>query len=219
MRGIAFGAALLGLCLAAEPALAGAWLKKKGETYLSFGVDHDRWGSWLSLYGERGWTDRFTLGVSVGGRENPLMPVTGMDMEGHAFVRGAVRGEGALRVAWQVGAGGKTDPSIGVIPQAYLGGAVGRGFDNGWWANLDLAAVATFHPEKRTHELRADAAFGLGETRFGNVVIEGSVRHDGERTDYGVTPTLGRTIRGFEVRGGVRLGVENGLRLRINRSF
>ena len=219
MRRLALGAALIALALPPLPAGAGAWLKAKGETYLSFGIDHDRWGSWLSLYGERGWSDRFTLGVSVGGRENPLMPLTGMDVEGYAFLRGALKPEGNLRIAWQVGAGGKMDAAVGLVPQAHLGAAIGRGFDNGWWANLDLAAVTTFHPLDREHELRADAALGLGETRFGSVIIEGSARYDGEKADYSLTPTLGRNIRGFELRGGVRLGAENGLRLRIDRSF
>ena len=219
MRGPLLCAAILLGLGAAAPAQAGAWLKAKGETYLSFGIDHDRWGSWLSLYGERGWSDRFTLGVSLGGRENPLMPITGMDVEGYAFLRGAVRGEGDTRIAWQVGAGAKLDAAHGTIPQAHLGGAIGRGFPNGRWANLDLAAVTTFHPERETHELRADAAVGLGEMRLGSVVIEGSARYDGDTVDYGLTPTLGREFRGFEVRGGVRLGTENGLRLRVSRSF
>lgn len=209
----------LALAVLAAPACAGAWLKEKGETYLSFGVDQDRWGSWLSLYGEHGWRDGYTIGVSLGGRENPLMPVTGMDVEGYAFLRGAIRGEGDTRIAWQVGAGAKLDAAHGTIPQAHLGGAIGRGFPNGRWANLDLAAVTTFHPERETHELRADAAVGLGEMRLGSVVIEGSARYDGDTVDYGLTPTLGREFRGFEVRGGVRLGTENGLRLRVSRSF
>ena len=201
------------------PAQAGAWLKEKGETFLSFGIDHDRWGSWVSVYAERGWTDRFTLGVALGGRENPLMPVTGMDVEGYAFLRGALRGEGATRIAWQIGAGATLDAVEGVLPQAHLGGSVGRGFAEGRWANLDLAAVTTFHPEERTNELRADGAIGLGDTRLGSLMIEGSLRYDGEGTDYAVTPSIGRTVRGFEVRGGVRMGVENGFRLRVNRSF
>ena len=208
----------------ASPAGAGAWLKAKGETYLSFGIDHDRWGTWFSLYGERGWSDRLTIGVAVGGRENPLMPITGMDIEGHTFLRGAIRDKGRTRIAWQVGAGAKLDPVEGVLPQAYLGGAIGRGFENGRWANLDLASVTTFHADQKTHELRADAAVGLGEVGLGKmhlgaVMVEGSARYDGEAADYSLTPSLGRTIKGFEVRGGIRLGAENGLRLRISRSF
>ena len=209
----------LALAVLAAPACAGAWLKEKGETYLSFGVDQDRWGSWLSLYGEHGWRDGYTIGVSLGGRENPLMPVTGMDLDGYAFLRGAIKGEGATRIAWQIGAGAMLDAHDGILPQAYLGGAVGHGFANGWWANLDLAAVTTFHPEERRNELRADAALGLGDTRLGNVVIEASARHDGTDASYSVTPSLGRTIRGFEARVGVSLGPETGLRLRLNRSF
>ena len=219
-HGVALRAACVILaCVPPEAAEAGAWLKEKGETYLSFGIDHDRWGSWISLYAERGWSDRFTYGLSLGGRENPLMPLTGMDVEGYTFLRGAIRGEGSTRIAWQVGAGAKTDAAVGLTPQSYLGGAIGRGFEDGRWANLDLAVVSTFHPLGTTHELRADAAVGLGEMRLGSVVIEGSARYDGDTADYSLTPTLGRTIRGFEVRGGVRLGVENGLRLRIARSF
>lgn len=213
------GCLILGSGMAPQSSEAGAWLKDKGETYLSFGIDHDRWGTWMSLYGERGWTDRFTLGVSLGGRENPLMPITGMDVEGYAFVRGAIPGGAEIRIAWQVGAGGKLDEAEGVVPQTYLGGAIGRGFDGGRWANLDLAAVSTFHPDEPMHELRADAAVGLGETRFGRIVIEGSARFDGGSVDYSITPSLGRSVRGYEARAGVRLGEEIGLRLRIDRSF
>ena len=220
----ALRAAALLLCAVATPAWSGAWLKEKGQAFLSFGLDRDRWGDWKSVYGEYGWSDRFTVGVSAGGRDNPLMPVTGMDIEGYAFLRGAIRGTGATRIAWQIGAGAKLDQEAGILPQAHLGGAIGHGFSNGWWTNLDLAAVTTFHPVEQTHELRADAALGLGEVglggmRLGDVVIEASARHDGTRTSYEVTPSIGRTIRGVQARAGLRLGTETGLRLRIERSF
>jgi hypothetical protein len=137
----------LALALPAAEAVAGAWPRPKGETFLSFGQQVSTGArtliaatqdirSWSSVYAEYGLTDRLTIGLDAGTGNG------GDDRVGAAlvFARLPVWSPAEHRVAVDFGLGTLDSDAQGRQTRFRLGLAWGRGFESrrgGGWLGME----------------------------------------------------------------------------------
>ncbi|EPX86727.1 hypothetical protein [Salipiger mucosus] len=145
--------------LVAGAALAGAWPRPQGETFVSTAARFswpqriETWLSyrptlaWYSLYAEHGLTDRWTLGLDLGRSERG----TG---KAFAFLRYPLRDrDRGPKISAQLGIGQKFGQ-----PALQPGLSLGLGLENGWLAADGLAEIRT---RSAMIDLKLDLTWGL----------------------------------------------------------
>ena len=193
-------AAALALLLLSGPALAGAWLREGGDTFLSFSYEapSDADG-WASLYAERGLRPWLTLGLDAGrsaGRG-----------EGEAilFARTTVGPQGeAMRQAVELGFGARLDEAGTPRPAFRAGLSWGRGFDSRYgtgWMAVD-GSVTSYGSlggaaDDEGSTLKLDTTFGLRPTEDSVATFQVFwSRSGGDEAALRVVPSYGRRLRG-----------------------
>lgn len=220
-------AALLGLALHAAPcaALAGAWPRAEGHTFLSTGtalIDTATTGTQIeqTFYLEHGLKRQRTLGFS--GSVN--LSVSG---EGHVFLRFAprTRASGAI-MAYELGAGVKSTDLVTVQPFVKTGLSWGKGITLGTrqgWASLDGAGF--FGLGHDDHRLKLDATLGVSLGARFKLIGQGFA----ELTRFGqslslapsvvYTPRRGALSYQIGAEGKFGTGAQTGLRFNVWAEF
>jgi hypothetical protein len=157
------------LC-AAVPALAGAWPREKGETFLSLSqsvssgspallAPDQSFRSFSSVYAEYGLTDRLTIGLDAAYGWGPEADL----WTGLAFARWPLAETAAgNRFAMDFGLGRRIDSGEGTDLRARLGLAWGRGFESGWgpgWMGIEGSAERLIPANDQVY--KADFTIGL----------------------------------------------------------
>lgn len=219
--------ALLVALVLGGTAQGGAWLKERGDTFLSFSFEAPQEGEgWASIYAERGVRPWLTFGVDAGrsaGRgEGQVI----------AFARTTVGPQGeARRQALELGLGARLDETGAVRPAIRAGLSWGRGFagrlGEGWMAVdgsvTGYGSFAAGAGEGLT--LKLDTTFGLrpGENSVATLQLFWS-RSGDEEAALRVVPSYGRRLRGSTFgRVGVVIGTgaapSLGLKLGLSTEF
>lgn len=148
-------------CLAGS-ALAGAWPREKGRTFLSVSTVPARTSSadWSGVYAERGLTPRLTLGFDAGRGHAELG-----DWQALAFLRWDLAPEARLRRAVSLGLGARAAEGT-ITPLIRPAFALGRGFESrlghGW---MEAEAQILYEPLRRWTATKLDTTLGLERDR------------------------------------------------------
>ncbi|MBV7396074.1 hypothetical protein [Mameliella sediminis] len=203
----AFLGAVLVTCLAAQPALAGAWPRKQGTGFGSLSIrlgwpqDVETWTSmdptedYSTLFFEYGVTDRLTLGVdighSVGGSGKSVMffqwPIRSADSGAQATVQlgvGVISGEKVLR------------PGI----------SIGWGLEKGW---LSIDSVAEAYVDSGKVDYKVDLTWGRGLPKNRKLILQIQTgQPDGRDPFVRLAPSLVLPLKGpLKVETGVTWGI------------
>lgn len=158
------------LLFSAGAAVAGAWPRERGETFLSFGQSVSSgtpallapdlsFRSYTSVYAEYGLTERVTLGFDGAYGWGPEADL----WTGLAFARWPIaRSSSGDRFAVDLGLGRRVDSEDGGDTRARLGLAWGRGFEIGWgqgWMGVESSAERLIPANDTLY--KADFTIGL----------------------------------------------------------
>ncbi|WP_428515637.1 hypothetical protein [Roseovarius sp.] len=156
------------LLAAPAPALAGPWPRAEDRTFLSTSIEIDAEGGisdgggfYGSVYAEHGLTDRLTLGLDAGGREDNMSKAI-------AFLRWPVGAtDRTLRLAAEFGLGMARE-TFALRPGLSLGRGVALG-DTPGWISVDSRAVII---DSFDGVLETDITFGLSPGPDAKVILQ-----------------------------------------------
>lgn len=186
--------------LAPRAAIAGAWLKEDGATFLSFSFEAPQEGEgWASLYAERGVRPWLTLGVDAGrsaGRgEGQVI----------AFARTTVGPQSPTRrQALELGFGARLDEERTPRPALRAGLSWGRGFETRFgpgWLAVDgsvtgYGGLATMGMEEGL-ALKLDTTLGVRPSEDSQLTLQLFWSRSGEEeAALRVVPSYARRLRG-----------------------
>lgn len=200
-----------GLALLAAQAGAGAWPREPGEAFMALTQRHGRGaeGSELTLYGEYGAGNGWTLGIDAALEHHAGRIWPGRTL---MFARRGF-GNGAFRQAVGLGLGG-TFTAGGYEPMLQPGWHLGYGFGHarkGWpraegWVGLDLTAEI----RRESTTLKADATVGLRPHPRLMLIGQLQAAQDsraGWRTLHAAPQVVLRIRPGFDLTAGIRTGL------------
>jgi hypothetical protein len=191
--------ALIAALVLASAAQGGAWLKERGDTFLSFSFEAPQDGEgWASVYAERGIRPWLTFGVDGGraaGRGEGEVIVFARTMVGP-------QGE-ARRQALELGFGARLDAEGVPLPAMRAGLSWGRGFGsrfgNGWMA-VDGSVTGYGNFAAGSEEglsLKLDTTFGLRPSENSVATMQFFWSRSGdEDAAMRLVPSYGRRLTG-----------------------
>ena len=179
---------ILAACLLVPAgAQAGAWLREKGEGFvsLSFGATRSS-ETTNALYLEYGLSDSTTIGLDISAFTNAQDVRNGF---GNLFLRRNIgRTDGPHRLAYEVGVGGLWGNEMH-LPTLKTGLSWGYGFtERSGWVNVDLAYI--YEPQEGESIARVDGTLGLDFTDVTTGLLEFTLSRRKDDTYGAVLPSL-----------------------------